>query len=137
MPSPKFHDILHESKLQSSPSSHGLSLLEEEENDDKAAKVKASENGRRDSNHYFGCNPCSEIILRPYQFCNLSEVVVRQEDTLETLKQKGHKDVTYLKNHSDIANLIAKKKDSFDILITQGAGSVSKVCEAITDKWKR
>ena len=36
----------------------------------------------------FGCNPCSEIILRPYQFCNLSEVVVRESDTLATLKEK-------------------------------------------------
>ena len=43
----------------------------------KSAKKKVEENGRRDSNHYFGCNPCSEIILRPYQFCNLTEVVAR------------------------------------------------------------
>lgn len=42
----------------------------------------------RDSNHDFGTNPCSEIILRPYEFCNLSEVVVRSTDTLETLKEK-------------------------------------------------
>ena len=54
----------------------------------KAAKVKASENGRRDSNHYFGCNPCSEIILRPYQFCNLTEVVARETDSLMSLKEK-------------------------------------------------
>ena len=36
----------------------------------------------------FGTNPCSEIILRPYQFCNLSEVVVRATDTLEDLERK-------------------------------------------------
>jgi len=54
----------------------------------QAAKVKALENGRRDANHYFGCNPCSEIILRPYQFCNLTEVVAREIDTYETLKEK-------------------------------------------------
>lgn len=36
----------------------------------------------------FGTNPCSEIILRPYQFCNLTEVVVRSTDDLETLKRK-------------------------------------------------
>jgi ribonucleoside-diphosphate reductase alpha chain len=36
----------------------------------------------------FGTNPCSEIILRPYQFCNLSEVVVREHDTLDSLKRK-------------------------------------------------
>ena len=54
----------------------------------KAAQVKASENGRRDTNHYFGCNPCSEIILRPYQFCNLTEVVCRSTDDLSTLEEK-------------------------------------------------
>ena len=54
----------------------------------KAAKSKAKENGRRDAEHYFGCNPCSEIILRPYQFCNLTEVVARSVDTLDILKEK-------------------------------------------------
>jgi len=54
----------------------------------QAAKNKVKENGRRDANHEFGCNPCSEIILRPYQFCNLTEVVCREGDTIESLKQK-------------------------------------------------
>ena len=54
----------------------------------QAAKVKALENGRRNADHYFGCNPCSEIILRPYQFCNLTEVVARSVDTLDILKEK-------------------------------------------------
>jgi len=54
----------------------------------EAAKKQAAKNGRRDADHDFGCNPCSEIILRPYQFCNLSEVVVRENDTTETLKEK-------------------------------------------------
>jgi ribonucleoside-diphosphate reductase alpha chain len=54
----------------------------------QAAKVKALENGRRDAEHYFGCNPCSEIILRPYQFCNLTEVVCRATDDLISLKEK-------------------------------------------------
>src|SRR6056300_564611 len=54
----------------------------------KAAQVKASENGRRETDHYFGCNPCSEIILRPYQFCNLTEVVCRSTDDLATLTEK-------------------------------------------------
>ena len=54
----------------------------------KAAKVKASENGRRETDHEFGCNPCSEIILRPYQFCNLTEVVARETDDLKTLTDK-------------------------------------------------
>ena len=48
----------------------------------------AAKNGRRDSNYDFGTNPCSEIILRPYQFCNLTEVVVRSDDTLESLGRK-------------------------------------------------
>ena len=54
----------------------------------KSAKKKVAENGRRDDNHFFGCNPCSEIILRPYQFCNLTEVVARETDSLNSLKEK-------------------------------------------------
>lgn len=53
-----------------------------------AAKKQAARNGRRDATMDFGTNPCSEIILRPYQFCNLSEVVVRETDTLESLLRK-------------------------------------------------
>jgi len=53
-----------------------------------AAKKQAAKNGRRDPNHDFGTNPCSEIILRPNQFCNLSEVIVRSADTLDDLKKK-------------------------------------------------
>lgn len=53
-----------------------------------AAQKQAAKNGRRDPNYDFGTNPCSEIILRPYQFCNLTEVVVRATDTLETLEEK-------------------------------------------------
>ena len=54
----------------------------------KAAVKKVQENGRRKEDYFFGCNPCSEIILRPYQFCNLTEVVARETDTLESLKDK-------------------------------------------------
>ena len=54
----------------------------------QSAKVQAAKNGRRDAEQDFGTNPCSEIILRPNQFCNLSEVVVRASDTAETLKDK-------------------------------------------------
>jgi ribonucleoside-diphosphate reductase alpha chain len=54
----------------------------------KSAKKKVEENGRRKSDHAFGCNPCSEIILRPYQFCNLTEVVARETDDLNSLKEK-------------------------------------------------
>jgi ribonucleoside-diphosphate reductase alpha chain len=54
----------------------------------QASKKQAMKNGRRDHDWEFGTNPCSEIILRPYQFCNLTEVVVRATDTLETLERK-------------------------------------------------
>lgn len=54
----------------------------------EASVKQAAKNGRRDPNYEFGTNPCSEIILRPYQFCNLTEVVVRADDTVDTLKKK-------------------------------------------------
>lgn len=53
-----------------------------------ASKKQAERNGRRDINHDFGTNPCSEIILRSAQVCNLSEVVVRSTDTFEDLNRK-------------------------------------------------
>jgi ribonucleoside-diphosphate reductase alpha chain len=56
-----------------------------------AAQKIAARNGRRDPDQDFGTNPCSEIILRSNEFCNLSEVVVRSDDTLETLKEKVRK----------------------------------------------
>ena len=56
-----------------------------------AAQKVAGRNGRRDPEWDFGTNPCSEIILRPNQFCNLTEVVVRAEDTLDSLKEKVRK----------------------------------------------
>jgi len=54
----------------------------------ESAVRQAGENGRRDTEHEFGTNPCSEIILRSREFCNLSEVVVRPNDTKETLLKK-------------------------------------------------
>jgi len=53
-----------------------------------ASKTQAARNGRRDIDHDFGTNPCSEIILRSAQVCNLSEVVVRSTDTFEDLNRK-------------------------------------------------
>jgi ribonucleoside-diphosphate reductase alpha chain len=53
-----------------------------------AAKSTVEKIGRRNPNYDFGTNPCSEIILRPYQFCNLCDVVVRQDDTFEALSRK-------------------------------------------------
>lgn len=54
-----------------------------------AAQKVAERTGRRDPSYDFGCNPCSEIILRPYQMCNLTEIVVRSDDTRETLLEKA------------------------------------------------
>ena len=53
-----------------------------------AAKTTVEKLGRRDANYEFGTNPCSEIILRPYQFCNLTEVVARDTDTEASLLRK-------------------------------------------------
>jgi ribonucleoside-triphosphate reductase len=53
-----------------------------------ASQKQAAKNGRRDPEHNFGTNPCSEIILRSAQFCNLTEVVVRATDSLEDLERK-------------------------------------------------
>jgi len=55
----------------------------------QASKAQAAKNGRRDPDFEFGTNPCSEIILRPYQFCNLTEIVVREEDTTISLERKA------------------------------------------------
>jgi len=55
-----------------------------------AAQNQAAISGRRDINHEFGTNPCSEIILRPRQFCNLSEVVAKPDDTVASLQQKAY-----------------------------------------------
>jgi ribonucleoside-diphosphate reductase alpha chain len=53
-----------------------------------AAQAQAAKYGRRSADIHYGTNPCSEIILRPYQFCNLSEVVLREKDTVEDVKNK-------------------------------------------------
>jgi len=54
----------------------------------EASRKQVMKNGRRNADHIFGTNPCSEIILRSRQFCNLSEVVVRSVDDIESLKAK-------------------------------------------------
>ena len=54
----------------------------------QASVKQAAKNGRRDSNYDFGTNPCSEIILRPNQFCNLSEVVIRAADNIDDIARK-------------------------------------------------
>ena len=54
----------------------------------------------------------------------------------ETIKQQGHKNVLHVKNHDDLLDIIKEKKDLFDVIVTQGAGSISKVCESIIRRWK-
>lgn len=53
-----------------------------------SARATVIKHGRRDPNYEFGTNPCSEIILRDKEFCNLTEVIIRETDTLEQLKEK-------------------------------------------------
>jgi ribonucleoside-diphosphate reductase alpha chain len=53
-----------------------------------AAQAQAAKYGKRDPDIHYGTNPCSEIILRPYQFCNLSEVVLRENDTKKDIQRK-------------------------------------------------
>jgi ribonucleoside-diphosphate reductase alpha chain len=54
----------------------------------EASQKQAAKNGRRDASYEFGTNPCSEIILRPYQFCNLSSCIIRSTDTFEDILNK-------------------------------------------------
>ena len=54
----------------------------------EASQKQAAKNGRRDSSYDFGTNPCSEIILRPYQFCNLSSCIIRATDTESDIQRK-------------------------------------------------
>lgn len=54
----------------------------------QAADKQAGRSRRRETGKEWGTNPCSEIILRPYQFCNLTSVVVRPEDSLDALLRK-------------------------------------------------
>jgi len=55
----------------------------------EAAIKQVASIGRRDTDHDFGCNPCSEIILRDGQFCNLTEIVVRGDDTQKDIMRKA------------------------------------------------
>lgn len=54
----------------------------------EASQKQAAKNGRRDASYDFGTNPCSEIILRPYQFCNLSSCIIRSTDTKSDIERK-------------------------------------------------
>ena len=54
----------------------------------EASQKQAAKNGRRDASYAFGTNPCSEIILRPYQFCNLSSCIIRSDDDIDSISNK-------------------------------------------------
>ena len=54
----------------------------------------------------------------------------------ETIKKQGHKNVLHVKNHDDLLDIVKEKKDLFDVIVTQGAGSISKICESIIRRWK-
>ena len=54
----------------------------------EASQKQAAKNGRRDASYDFGTNPCSEIILRPYQFCNLSSCIIRSTDNVDSISNK-------------------------------------------------
>ncbi len=80
---PDFHFFLGEMKslFESYSGERGMFSRE-------AAEKIVTRNGRREGGHKWGCNPCSEILLRPSEFCNLSEVIVRHDDSLADLLEK-------------------------------------------------
>jgi len=91
----------------------------------------AARNGRRDSSFEFGTNPCSEIILRPFQFCNLTEIVVRDSDTFESLVRKARIAAilgTIQSSFTDFKYLRKKWKDTCDEERLLGV-SLTGVCD--------
>ena len=79
----------------------------------------------------------SLILLDIYSASEKPIKGIHSRTIAETLKQEGHNDVTYANNHSEVINLINNKNKTFDILVTQGAGSISKVCESLKSKWAK
>jgi ribonucleoside-triphosphate reductase (thioredoxin) len=90
-------------------------------------QVKKIVGERRDPNYAFGTNPCSEIILRDREFCNLTEVVVRADDTVKTLKEKvrlatilgtWQSTLTNFRTFPANGQTTAKKKDYLGVSLT-------------------
>ena len=79
----------------------------------------------------------SLILLDIYSASEKPIKGIHSRTIAETLKQEGHNDVTYANNHSEVINLINNKNKTFDILVTQGAGSISIVCESLKTKWAK
>ena len=79
----------------------------------------------------------SLILLDIYSASEKPIKGIHSRTIAETLKQEGHNDVTYANNHNEVINLINNKNKTFDILVTQGAGSISIVCESLKSKWSK
>ena len=79
----------------------------------------------------------SLILLDIYSASEKPIKGIHSRTIAETLKQEGHNDVTYANNHNEVINLINNKNKTFDILVTQGAGSISIVCESLKSKWAK
>ena len=79
----------------------------------------------------------SLILLDIYSASEKPIKGIHSRTIAETLKQEGHNDVTYANNHNEVINLINNRNKTFDILVTQGAGSISIVCESLKSKWAK
>ena len=79
----------------------------------------------------------SLILLDIYSASEKPIKGIHSRTIAETLKQEGHNDVTYADNHNEVINLINNRNKTFDILVTQGAGSISIVCESLKSKWAK
>ena len=114
-----------------------------------AAQNQAAKYGRRNPNMSFGVNPCAEIILRDKQFCNLTEVIVREGDDISILSQKvriatilgtfqasltkfNFLSETWTKNTEEEALLGVSMTGIMDNLITSGQGD-KKYLEQMLD----
>ena len=79
----------------------------------------------------------SLILLDIYSASEKPIKGIHSKTLAETLKQEGHNDVTYINNHSEVINLLNNRNKTFEILVTQGAGSISTVCESLKSIWAK